>query len=189
PWDAQDGNVRPPLKELIEEKNFQIPTSGRAIVPGCGRGYDAAYFARLGLESWGVDISESAIEAAKQYVSKTPNPPSNVHFKALDFFNFPLPEDGKKFVLAYDYTFLCALPPSLREAWGKRYAEIIEKDGLLLALMFPIDGDREGGPPYSVSPELYTSLLGDSFDRVYFEKPASSEGRDGREMMSVWKRK
>lgn len=26
---------------------------------------DAAYFARLGLESWGVDISETAVEAAK----------------------------------------------------------------------------------------------------------------------------
>lgn len=64
-----------------------------------------------------------------QHIAKTPNPPSNVYFKALDFFNFPLPDDGKKFVLAYDFTFLCALPPSLRQAWGKRYAEIIEKDG------------------------------------------------------------
>jgi hypothetical protein len=27
---------------------------------------DAAYFARLGLESWGVDISETAVEAAKE---------------------------------------------------------------------------------------------------------------------------
>lgn len=61
--------------------------------------------------------------------------------------------------------------------------------GLLLALMFPIDGDREGGPPYSVSPELYDSLLSAHFERVYFEKPTPSEGRDGREMMSVWKRK
>jgi hypothetical protein len=38
PWDAQDGNVRPPLKELIENKKFPIPRTGRAIVPGCGRG-------------------------------------------------------------------------------------------------------------------------------------------------------
>lgn len=38
PWDSQDGDVRPPLKELIEVKKFPIPTSGRAIVPGCGRG-------------------------------------------------------------------------------------------------------------------------------------------------------
>lgn len=58
-----------------------------------------------------------------------------------------------------------------------------------MALMFPIDGDREGGPPYSLSPDLYDSLLGANFERVYFEKPALTEGRDRREMMSVWKRK
>ena len=40
-------------------------TRRRAIVPGCGRGYDAAYFARLGLETWGVDISPTAVDAAK----------------------------------------------------------------------------------------------------------------------------
>merc|ERR1712093_965885 len=58
PWDSDDGTVRPPLKELVEDVKFPLPTSGRAIVPGCGRGYDAAYFASsLGLESWGVDIS------------------------------------------------------------------------------------------------------------------------------------
>lgn len=122
---------------------------------------DAAYFAKLGLESWGIDISETAVQAAKQvrissmestlyhsmqdlqanntnfatfgntqHIAKTPNPPTNVHFKVLDFFNFPLPEDGNKFVLAYDYTFLCALPPSLRDAWARRYAEIIGKDGM-----------------------------------------------------------
>jgi hypothetical protein len=64
-----------------------------------------------------------------QYIAALPNPPENVYFKALDFFNFDLPEDGKKFNLAYDYTFLCALPPSMREAWGKRYAKIIAPEG------------------------------------------------------------
>ena len=93
PWDSQDGSVRAPLKELIEEKKFPLPTEGRvaytvyilsnlakvavlpvpirrAIVPGCGRGYDAAYFARLGLESWGVDISPNAVDAAKMVCHK-----------------------------------------------------------------------------------------------------------------------
>ena len=36
--------------------------------------------------------------------------------------------------------------------------------GLLLALVFPIDGDRQGGPPYSLSPELYEPLLSDNFE-------------------------
>lgn len=56
-----------------------------------------------------------------------PDPPKNVSFKTLDFFNFEIPSD--KFNLAYDYTFLCALPPKMREAWGNRYAEIIAPGG------------------------------------------------------------
>ena len=46
--------------------HLECTSHSRAIVPGCGRGYDAAYFARLGLESWGVDISPTAVEAAEK---------------------------------------------------------------------------------------------------------------------------
>jgi hypothetical protein len=38
--------------------------------------------------------------------------------------------------------------------------------GLLIALVFPIDGDRQGGPPYSLSPETYVPLLSDAFEYV-----------------------
>ncbi|CAD6582590.1 MAG: hypothetical protein CYPHOPRED_002074 [Cyphobasidiales sp. Tagirdzhanova-0007] len=191
PWDSESGTPRPPLLELIEEKKYAIPADGRAIVPGCGRGYDAAYFASLGHETWGVDISPIAIDAAKIFVACMPNPPSNVFFKALDFFNFELPQDGEKFTIGYDYTFFCALPPKMREDWGKRYAEIIKPGGIIITLIWPIAGDRPGGPPYSLSPELYEPVLSESFDRVYLEKPTrlGSEGRPGAEMMAIWKRK
>lgn len=36
--------------------------------------------------------------------------------------------------------------------------------GILIALVFPIEGDRTNGPPYSVSPELYEPLLSDNFE-------------------------
>ena len=35
PWDA--GQLQPPLKELIESKRLPLPTTGRALVPGCGK--------------------------------------------------------------------------------------------------------------------------------------------------------
>lgn len=35
PWDA--GTLQPPLKELIESKRVPLPTTGRALVPGCGK--------------------------------------------------------------------------------------------------------------------------------------------------------
>ena len=58
-------------------------------------------------------------------------------FKALDFFSFDIPQGG--FQVAYDYTFLCAIPPELREPWGRRYAELITPGG-------ERSSDREGLP-------------------------------------------
>lgn len=87
-------------------------------------------------------------------------------------------------------------------------AEIVKPGGTLIALMFPIE-EREGGPPYPVTPELYVfcngiqtvsprilifwfrydELLGENFDRVFIEDAKGHKSRLGREKMSVWKRK
>lgn len=83
--------------------------------------------------------------------------------KCLDFFASPELAPSS-FALAYDYTFLCAIPPSLRTKWAARYAELIRPGGVLVALQFPLDGDRAGGPPYSLSPEIYNDLLLDKFE-------------------------
>lgn len=48
--------------------------------------------------------------------------------------------------------FLCAMEPRLRPDWAARYANIINKDGVLITLMFPLD-DHEGGPPFALSVE------------------------------------
>ena len=85
------------------------------------------------------------------------------HFsQCLDFFASPALVPGS-FALAYDYTFLCAIPPSLRPKWAARYAELIRPGGVLIALQFPLDGDRAGGPPFSLSPQIYDDLLLDKF--------------------------
>ena len=34
PWDA--GGVQPSLIEVVEQSGLSLPTSGRALVPGCG---------------------------------------------------------------------------------------------------------------------------------------------------------
>ena len=36
--------------------------------------------------------------------------------------------------------------------------------GILIALVFPIEGDRTTGPPYSLSPQIYGPLLSDNFE-------------------------
>lgn len=39
----------------------------RALVPGCGRGYDVLFLASCGYDAYGLEVSPSAIEACKQY--------------------------------------------------------------------------------------------------------------------------
>ncbi|KAG8962659.1 hypothetical protein FRC03_003912 [Tulasnella sp. 419] len=208
PWDS--GDVQPPLKDLATSPlgktiiddifcaDEATHTTPRALVPGCGKGYDAAFLASLGLKTWGIDLSPLAIEAASSWVATVPEfnkedstLAKNVSYHALDFFKFEVPSE--KFSLIYDYTFFCAIPPELREPWGARMSEILRPGGYLITLVYPIDGPRTGGPPYSLTVELVEEMLTKSdknaWEKVLDEVPLShSEGHHGRERMVVWKR-
>ena len=73
---------------------------------------------------------------------------------------FDLPEDeSQKFDFIYDYTFLCALDPSIRTAWAEKMARLLKPDGELLTLIFPIRENSTSGPPFQVSLELFSDLL------------------------------
>lgn len=98
------------------------------------------------------------------------------------------------------YSFLCALPPSLRKEWAASYAHLSAENGLLITLQFPLDGDRKTGPPYSLSEELYHELLDGCWTKIWEravprEESRASEGDDlgrwkeDRERLVVWKRR
>ncbi|GAA5869169.1 hypothetical protein JCM16303_000380 [Sporobolomyces ruberrimus] len=196
PWDSKLKDVQPSLRELVDENWDNVKgvswdslreNGGKALVAGCGRGYDAIYFASKGIDTIGMDLSPTAVDAARQHLSTLSGAPSNVEFQAADFFEFPTKEP---FSLAYDFTFFCAIPPASRRRWGDRYATLIRRSGVLITLEYPLDGDREGGPPFSVSEEAYEKVLSPNFEKVYDEVPTKqSEGHEGRERIVVWKRK
>jgi len=74
-----------------------------------------------------------------------------------DFFAFSGAYD-----FIFDHTFLCALPPGLREPWALKTAELLQPGGLLLAVVWPLGapaGDDAEGPPFKTSVELYYQLL------------------------------
>ncbi|KAI7835070.1 thiol methyltransferase 1 [Kickxella alabastrina] len=187
-WDK--GDVSPALHELIEEKKWKLP-EGQGIVPGCGRGYDAMYLASPSLHMVGADISPIAVEAATKLRNEKKIPGSLVEFKTLDFFKFDVP-DGK-YQVAYDYTFFCALHPSMRADWGARYADIMAPGGHLIALMFPLDKSpesRECGPPFLLSEADYHRVLDDNFELIHIDPECKThEDRVGVEVITVWRRK
>ena len=160
PGELFDANsITPLLGNLI--KDGKIP-NGRSLVPGCGRGYDVTALATKDRYVLGLDIAENAVKAAKQRRDALSEEEcasiANADFQTTSFFDL----DGsteKKFDFIYDYTFLCALDPSVRPQWAQKMAELVKPQGELLTLIFPIREPDDKGPPFQVSMELYRELL------------------------------
>lgn len=148
------GYESPYLRYLINRG--EIP-SGRALVPGCGRGYDVTALAASDRKAFGIDISPEAVAAAQARLQELPQVADAVQFIVGSFFDLPT-DEASRFTFIYDYTFLCALDPSARTTWAQKMADLLQPGGELLTLIWPIR-DKPGGPPFSVSLDLMRSLL------------------------------
>lgn len=138
-----------------------------------GRGYDVLLLASLGYDCYGLDASQTAVDAAlkHQKESKTDGQyaphdqtigSGESKFLVRDFFkdDFLAETKGGKFDLIFDYTFLCALPPVMRPSWAKRLSELLSPTGHLVCLEWPLHkAPQEGGPPHGLSSELYVQLF------------------------------
>ena len=128
-----------------------------ALVPGCGRAYDALALAEHGFASvLAVDSSQSACDAARAEVGAcAAASASRVTVQCGNFFEMPT---DTKFDLIWDCTFLCALEPAVRGHWASQMKALLAPGGELITCVFPI-GPREGGPPFAMSVPLVRSLL------------------------------
>ena len=85
--------------------------------------------------------------------------------------------------------FFCAIPPELRRDWGKQMTRLTAPYGYLIALVYPIDGHRDGGPPFSVSVDAYDDALGRNWEKVVDKQPEESFlNHIGRERLAIWQR-
>ncbi|KIK65903.1 hypothetical protein GYMLUDRAFT_55813 [Collybiopsis luxurians FD-317 M1] len=193
PWEAGAVDIQPPLKQCIESGEIPFPKQGKAMVPGCGRGFDTIYLASaLGWNSvLGADVSETAVAAANDFLKAKGVPPSvarNVRFEKTDFFNPAL------------CRFYVAIPPSMRPAWGTKMQELVKPGGHLITLMFPhVKEPYKLGPPFWSSFENYVEVLGGSngsggakgWEIVYDKIPPQetlSDVHKGKDRLVVWRR-
>ena len=109
--------------------------------------------------------------------------------------------DQQTFDFIFDYTFFCALAPSMRSNWAHRIAELLTPGtGRLLTVIFPIipTADRSDGPPFPVTVEDYRAVL-EPNGIVMDERTAGEDGaarvhpdtvgpRVGRELVCWWVR-
>ncbi|KAL9437341.1 hypothetical protein AB3S75_023243 [Citrus x aurantiifolia] len=180
PWDL--GQPAPIIVHL--HQSGALP-KGRALVPGCGTGYDVVAMASPERYVVGLDISDIAIKKAEELSSSLPNA-KFVSFLKADFFTWCPTE---LFDLIFDYTFFCAIEPEMRAAWAQKIKDFLKPDGELITLMFPIS-DHVGGPPYKVSVSDYEEVLHPmGFQAISIVDNKLAIGpRKGREKLGRWKR-
>ena len=163
---------------------------GRALVPGCGRGYALASLARAGFRDVvGLEISETAKAACEAQLDEETIPgDAKVEVRVSDFFEHGS-KGEEKYDLVYDCTFLCAIDPSRRKEWADVYARCVKPGGTLVSLVFPC-GDFEGGPPYALKPEIVRELLEPvGFEAVSLaEVPEELYARGRLEYLYVWRK-
>jgi 2-polyprenyl-3-methyl-5-hydroxy-6-metoxy-1,4-benzoquinol methylase len=165
PWDKkQKVIILDHYTQQVYKHNSNIK---RALVPGCGRGYDVITLCEIPSvdEVVGIDLAPTAISFAKELAQQevTTHPEiKKAKFVLQDFFTLP---SNEKFDLAFDYTFLCALHPTMREDWADKYKELIKPGGELFTLIFPLSttnvfGRKDGdGPPHMINYDIVRDLL------------------------------
>lgn len=175
PWDQH--GVPAALREFLR----QAPVNGRALVPGCGSGYEIKALHESGWPVLGLDFSAAAVEKARRELGSLGD-----LVRQGDFFA-AAPDLGG-FNLVYERTFLCALPPELHAAYARRMAELIRPGGVLCGLFF--HGPEDEPPPYPLSPTQILALLGSDFALV--EDRAAGDSLPlfaGKERWQVWRRR
>lgn len=103
-------------EEEEEEKGGRNKERKKALVPGCGRGYDVILLASFGYDAYGLEVSDKAVELCVQEQQtngdKYPVKDESVGYGTVtflkgDFFHDEWTEKipgGGKFDLIYDYT-------------------------------------------------------------------------------------
>ncbi len=188
-WDA--GDSPPILHRLVEE---QLLPKGRALVPGCGAGYDVVTLAGPERHVVGLDGAPTAKQRFDEVLAASDVADDEVTYRTGDFFDF---SPAEPFDLVWDYTFLCAIEPNIRPDWARQMSKLIRPGGQLVALLFPIIDDEvtfqemmDAGPPFPLIPQEIEELLAEDFEALSVEPTDEShQGRQGMEWLARFQRR
>jgi thiopurine S-methyltransferase len=158
------------------------------LVPGCGRGHEAALLERLGFDVVGLDFSgEGLREARRLHGEDRPT----LQWLQADLFDTAalaeagLPEASVDGVV--EHTCFCAIDPSQREAYMQTVFRLLKPGGWLLALFWC--HSRPGGPPFGSDPAvLERQLLAAGLMAELWEPATGSVDSRPEEWLGLWRR-
>ncbi len=175
-WDI--GYPAPALTAYID----QLPDKNiRILVPGAGRGYEAAYLWQQGFRNLTVlDIATPPLEAVR---AKIPDLPDGNLVQA-DFFAW----QGGPFDLILEHTFFCALPPERRPDYARAMHRLLAPCGRLAGLLFDFPL-TEAGPPFGGCEAEYRRLFAPLFTLKRLERANNSIApRAGTELFFIFEK-
>ena len=148
PWD-----IGRPCSEMVRLLEEEIISPCKALDLGCGSGTNAIYLAEMGFDVTGVDISQVAIEMARE---KAYAAGVRVHFMLVKLPNPFLP--GKVFDFVFDRGCFHALKNDERPRYADMLKELTKEGSLFLLLTGNAKEPRNPGPPTMTEDEIRESF-------------------------------
>ncbi len=178
PWDLGEPHAEL-VTRLDDDPGLGTGAPGRALVPGCGSGYDAEAMADAG---WSVTALDFAASAQKLVEAKLGD---RGEFVLGDLFEYQ-PTDP--FDLVLDHTCFCAIDPHRRPEYGQAAAGWLKPGGRFVSIVFPKGKPVEhGGPPHAMTTEDLRVALGAAFAMVADDE-ADCSGRRWETQWAVFDR-
>lgn len=142
----------PPIADFLADHPQAPRPPGNVLVPGCGRGHEAALLAGLGFAVVGLDFSGEALVEARRLHGETEIGINGGRLRWLqaDLFDAQALEAaglGAGSLSGWvEHTCFCAIEPGRRPAYGEMVQRLLAPDGWFLGLFWC--HDRSGGPPW-----------------------------------------
>ncbi len=142
------------LAELIERAEIK---PCKAIDIGCGEGFYSIYLASKGFDVLGIDLSERAIQYAKENADRYE---MTIRFVAMDLNNLEQLNENIDFIL--EWSVMHHIMPPERQKYVEDVAQLLNERGKYLSACFSEHSPEVagGGEKYKISPvgtKLYYS--------------------------------
>lgn len=154
----------------------------RILILGCGRGHDAAWFARAGHIVTAFDYSEEALREARALYGDV----TDLTFVQGDAFALPAKYD-QQFDVVFDHTMYCAIDPTRRNDLVRVWRRALTENGHLLAIFFC--SEKKNGPPYGGSEWELRARFEKQFRPLYWQRIKDSPPNRLGEELFVYSQK
>jgi hypothetical protein len=162
PWDR--GSPHFLLVQWAEDNGVR-GDGRRAVIVGCGLGFDAEYVAGLGFDTVAFDVAPSGVAAA---ISRHPHSP--VDYRVADLLALP-DEWLHAFDLVVESLTVQSLPVALRGRATAAVAGLVAPGGSLLVVAAARDDDGSpvDGPPWPLTRAEVDAFAGGGIETVRVE--------------------